>query len=236
MIKTLIIDDERLARARVARLLKDYDQFEVVGEAASGTDGIHMMHANPDLIFLDIEMPDMTGFEMLEKLENSPFIVFCTAYSQYALDAFDADAIDYLLKPYDEQRFRKTLEKVAAYMGIGLHVKGDYLEQIEVNERGFHSLLSMQDVRYIEAFGNYVKLHADRTFVWRSTLNNLADQLDPRRFIRIHRSIVVNQEWVRRVSYKGKNVYNLELDEGVIHSGRKYATDMRSRFTSPTFR
>lgn len=236
MIRTIIIDDEHLARARIARLLRSYDQFELVGEASNGKEGIKLMKTNPDVVFLDIEMPDMSGFEMLEQLSDPPFIVFSTAYSQYALEAFNADAIDYLLKPYDEARFMKMLEKVGAYMGISITKKGAYLNEIEVQERGFSHVLSLKDVRYIEAFGNYVKLHTDRSHVWRSTLNNLAGQLDPGKFVRIHRSVIVNYDWVQRVSYKGKNVFNLELDNAVVHSGRKYATSMRSRFASPAFR
>jgi len=234
MIRTLIIDDEALARARIQRLLGYYPDFQVVGQASNGREGLRLIQSMvPDLLFLDIQMPDMNGFDMLNISEDkSPFVVFSTAYSQYALDAFNADAIDYLLKPYDQQRFEKSLEKARKYIfqtksQVAPEI-GGYCSSFQLTEKGFLSNVDVSDIMYISSYGNYVKLHTKtKPYVYRSTMNEIMERLDPRLFIRVHRSTIVNVGCIDSLSYFGKKVYKLRIGENQIMSGRKYAETIK---------
>jgi two-component system LytT family response regulator len=235
MIRTLIIDDEALARARIQRLLGYYPDFQVVGQASNGREGLRLIQSMvPDLLFLDIQMPDMNGFDMLNISEDkSPFVVFSTAYSQYALDAFNADAIDYLLKPYDQQRFEKSLEKARKYIFNKNRSEdeteiGAYRSSFQLTEKGFLSNVDVSDIMYISAYGNYVKLHTKaKLHVYRSTMNEIMEQLDPSLFMRVHRSTIVNVGSIDSLTYFGKKVYKLRLGEDQILSGRKYAETIK---------
>ncbi len=236
MIRTVIIDDEPLARARIRRLIEPYEKFELIGEAGNGMQGIHLIKANnPDLIFLDIEMPDMNGFEMLERYESKqrPFIVFCTAYSQYALKAFDTDAIDYLLKPYDVERFERTIQKVVTYLHVASlrkdePLKENYLKEVVIIEKGLQTIIQLHDVDYIEAYGNYIKLyHGSERHIYRSTMNEFLKILDPSLFKRIHRSLILNTGAISGIIYKGKNVYSIKVAEKELVSGRNYASAIK---------
>jgi two-component system LytT family response regulator len=232
MIKTVIIDDEPLARARIRRLIGHYEEFQLVGEGGNGAEGIELIKLNtPDLIFLDIEMPDMNGFDMLSKheTEKRPFIVFCTAYSQYALKAFDADAIDYLLKPYDADRFDRTIQKVLTYLHVVSQHKTEqheeeYLKEVVIVEKGLQTIIPLHEVDYMEAYGNYIKLyHRNGRHIYRSSMNEFLKVLDPALFKRVHRSLILNTGAISNIMYKGKNVYLIEVAEKELISGRKYA-------------
>ena len=236
MIRTVIIDDEPLARARITRLIKQYKEFTIVGQAGNGSEGIVMIEKLiPDLVFLDIEMPDMDGFKMLNAghWEQSPFVVFCTAYSQHA---FEADAIDYLLKPYDAERFDRTLQKVRVYLEsaiqkkeIETEIKGkQFITEVIIIEKGMPTTVPLHDVRYIEAYGNYIKLHKGaKQYIYRSTMNEMFETLDPDLFQQIHRSLIVNTGAITGISYKGKNVYSINVEGNILLSGRKYASNIK---------
>ena len=232
-IRTLIVDDEALARLRIREFLAREEDVEVVGECADGEDALRMIAAcSPDLVFLDVQMPEMGGFEVMEALDphSMPSVVFVTASDEFALRAFDAHALDYLLKPFHRERLCTALDRVRAHLGRG---RSD-----DVDERLFSLLESIgprraslkrfvvrtgtkihfvrvEEVDWIEADGNYVRLHSGkRGHLLRATVSNLIGRLDPERFIRIHRSLIVNVDRLREVQTYGKGSFVLVMEDG----------------------
>jgi len=224
-IRALIVDDERLGRSRIATLLKPHDDVLIAGECKNGTEAVLFINDNkPDLIFLDVQMPDLDGFGVLDQadLGYSPFIIFATAYDRYALRAFDVHAIDYLLKPFDEERFdaaverarqqlqvRKTSDfnrKLTALLRDHHALPHDSDGSFEVKDRGRVHQIRADDVLWIQSESNYVHLHLkEGSFLYRSTMNETASSLDPQRFLRIHRSHIVNVAQVKSVRYLNRN-------------------------------
>jgi len=241
MIKTLIIDDEPLARFRIADLLKTDPDVHILGECKNGTEAIRHIHQKkPDLIFLDIQMPDFNGFEVVAQIKCDPLIIFVTAFDQYALDAFDVHAIDYLLKPFDDQRFFESLERAKRLIGLQqtsefkskllnlmqeFQAEPDqYLSVITLKDRGRTKQIALEDVLWIEADGNYLALNlSNERHLHRSTMNAFESEIDPTKFLRIHRSTIVNTAHIKDVQYLNNNEYQFELGNNhTLISGRLY--------------
>lgn len=241
-IRTLIADDEPLARARLINLLRNYDFVTVLGECSNGKETLKQIETyQPDLVFLDIEMPDFDGFEVLSKIaEPQPFIIFVTAYNQYALKAFDVHAVDYLLKPYDDERFGLALEHARKQISVRekafLHQKmvkmldsqqqaeQNALQTIEVKDRGRSHQVPVKDILYFEAEGNYLHLHLrERNYLIRQTMQGIGEMIAPENFLRIHRSILINVHYVEKVWYEGNSQYRFTLkNQRQLSSGRSY--------------
>jgi len=230
-IRTLIIDDEPLARRSVRRFLRNDPTIDVISECGDGQSAIDAIRSlRPDLIFLDVQMPEVDGFEVLRRvgLDRMPTVIFVTAYDRYALQAFDANAIDYLLKPFSHERFRRSLsrakERIAAQLNPHetrrivtvleqMHTQSPYVERLPVAENGRITFVKTQEIDWIEAEGNYARLHTrSRDHTIRETLSSLQCKLNPRDFVRIHRSAIVNVHRIREIQpwFHGYHVVVLE--------------------------
>ena len=236
----LIVDDEPWARKRIATLLKAEANIEIVGLSAGGAEAIRAIAERiPDLVFLDVQMPEVDGFDVIEAIgcERMPLVIFATAYDKYAIQAFDAQAIDYLLKPFDEERFKKALnrarkefkEKVpsaAALQGLLERVQRaqGFLRRLMVKSGGRVLFLRAGDIDWIEASANYVTLHTGKDcHILRTTMNALEPKLDPVQFVRIHRSTIVNLDRVREMQpwFRGEQVLILK-DGTQLNVGRSF--------------
>ncbi len=217
-IKTLIVDDEPLARERVRRMLQDEKDIAIVGECVGGLEAVETIERiAPDLVFLDIQMPQMNGFEVLQSIEppNVPVIIFVTAFDQYALKAFEFHALDYLLKPFSKDRLRSALNRVREQIQItqpntvderltallnDLKTENKYLERLLLKSSGRIYFVKTDEVDWIESAGNYAKLHVGReTHLLRETMSGLEESLNPENFLRIHRSCIVNIDRVKEL-------------------------------------
>lgn len=216
-IQTLIVDDELWARRRIASLLKAEPDIQLMGECSTGADAIRsILQLSPDLIFLDVQMPNMDGFEVLDSVppKQLPLVIFATAYDKYALHAFDVHAVDYLLKPFDEERFQKALNRARddfrqrnesaqdTLRALLESVRNDrkFLRRLVVKSAGRIIFVRSIDVDWLEASGNYVTLHVGReSHLFRTTMNALEPKLDPEQFVRIHRSAIVNLDRVKEL-------------------------------------
>jgi two-component system, LytTR family, response regulator len=241
-IRTLIVDDEPLARRRVRELLTKEADVEIVGEAPDGPSAVSLVRElTPDLLFLDIQMPELDGFGVLEEIgsRSVPALVFVTAYDRFALRAFEAHALDYLLKPYDDQRFASTLQRVRDQLrhrgadelegrvrDLLADVRGraSHLERLAVQSGSRTVLLPVDEIDWLEAEGKYVRLHVrEHAFLIRDTLTRLESALDSARFLRIHRSIIVNADRIHEVEAFFRGKYILFLRNGTqLESGRAY--------------
>lgn len=217
-MKTLIIDDERLAREELKSLLADFPELEIIGECANGKEGIKSIKKlNPDLIFLDIQMPEINGFEMLEQIDNCPKVIFVTAYDEYAIKAFEVNALDYLLKPVEPARLKETIGKILA--DTKAEEKGG--EKLGENDRIFIKdgekcwFVDLKDIRMFESEGNYVKVHFDkfRPLILRS-LNSLEEKLDEKLFFRANRKFIINLKKITNIENWFNGGLQVELEEG----------------------
>ncbi|HNR74120.1 MAG TPA: response regulator, partial [Cyclobacteriaceae bacterium] len=204
-MRALIIDDERLARKELAKLLEEHPSIEIVGEAMNADEAEQMINElNPDLLFLDIQMPGRTGFQLLESLESVPLVVFTTAYDEFALKAFEVNALDYLLKPIQAERLseaiQKIMEKERARIGRGPGKKLGLEDQVFVKDGERCWFVSLANIRYFESDGNYIKVYfdANRPMIHKS-LNALDDRLDERAFFRASRKHIINLSWVEGI-------------------------------------
>lgn len=249
-IRTWIVDDEPLARERVRTLLVGDPEIQVAGESANGADAARdlVLH-RPELLFLDIQMPELDGFELLRSLtpDATPTVVFVTAYDQYALRAFEVHAIDYLLKPYDRERFERALARAKATVRARRATEIDRrLEallsevrreprRIAVQVDGNVLLLRHEEIDWIEASGNYVKLHlGKRSLLHREPLKDFEARLDPARFLRIHRSMLVNLDRIRQLQPWFNGGLMVILEDGTeLQASRSAAERLRERFASP---
>ena len=204
MIKCIIIDDEPLARTIVLEYLLQHPQIEVVQECNDGFEGVKaIMQHQPNLIFLDIQMPKINGFEMLELIETPPAVIFTTAFDEFAMKAFDNNAIDYLLKPFGQERFDKAIEKwLAANAATEANTVGNLTNERErsaeensrvvVKTHNQIRIIPVHDIMYIEAYDDYVKIHtAEGLFVKKRTMASFENGLDAKEFVRIHRSYII---------------------------------------------
>lgn len=207
MYKAIIIDDEPLGRQLIESMLKSYERIEIVDRCCDGFEGFKAIQEHqPDLIFLDVQMPKVSGFEMLELLDNPPSVIFCTAFDQYAMKAFEAHAVDYLLKPISRERFDTAINKWLTLADakntaqiqplLNEKVYEGYQHRIVVKDNGKIRIIPSADIQYIEASDDYIKIVTkDGSYLKKATMNNIEQQLDPEQFVRIHRSylIPVNQ-------------------------------------------
>lgn len=246
-IKTLIVDDEPFARARIHKLLELHEDIAVTGECKNGKEALRMIADHkPDLVFLDIQMPDFTGFDVLSKSGTAhlPFIIFVTAFDQYALKAFDVHAVDYLLKPYDDERFNQALDYArrqivlkdkAALHGQMVELLEDFNMRtavsptaLEIREKGRVHQFSILDVYYVESQGNYVQLYlVNQRHLLRQTLQSFESSLTGLPFFRIHRSLLINANYLKAYRYNGNNQYLFTLkNEKQLVSGRSYREEI----------
>lgn len=203
MHKVIIIDDEPLARQLVNAFLQKHEGFEVVAECGDGFDGFKAIQEhNPDLIFLDVQMPKLNGFEMLELLEDKPSVIFTTAFDEYAMKAFEANAIDYLLKPIAKERFDKAIQKwqtvilsqqKQSFETLQVNnVYEGYQHRIVVKDNGLIRIIPADDIYYIEANDDYIKIVTkDGSYLKKSTLSQVEQSLNPQHFVRVHRSYII---------------------------------------------
>jgi two-component system LytT family response regulator len=232
-IQTLIVDDEPLARERIRTLLKAERDVRVVGECSDGRRAVKAIRRHkPDLVYLDVQMPEMDGFDVLDELkpEEMPVVIFATAYDKYALRAFDVHALDYLLKPFDRERFQTALER--AREQIGKRRNGDInqrlfslladrasgqkpAQRLVIKSGGRITFLRAEEIDWVEAAGNYLRLHVGKEeHLLRETMNGLEARLDPQHFLRIHRSTIVNLERVKQMQASFHGEYVVLLHDG----------------------
>lgn len=216
---TLIIDDERLARGEVRRALESYPEFKIVGEASHVDAAIDLIETKqPDIIFLDIHMPGKSGFDLLEELGTVPEVVFTTAYDQYAVQAFEVNALDYLVKPLREERFAKTIEKVK----FELKKKGGKKEapiashrKIFIRDREKVHFIALAEISLIESMDNYARLYfGDEKAMIKRSLNRLEEKLDPAVFFRANRSQIINTEYIKEIHPHFNNKLKIVLTTG----------------------
>ena len=239
-IRTLIVDDEPLARRSLRLLLEKDSQIEILDECRNGREAVKAINTlSPDLLFLDIQMPEMDGFDVLARTgpERIQAIIFVTAFDQYALKAFDVHALDYLLKPFDDERFAHALKRAKSQIEAreidrlsnrllalleereserkGSKHQKSYLTRLMVKVSSRVVLLKVEDVDFIEAEGNYAKLHVGRkAHLLREKMHDLEAQLDPAKFVRIHRSIIVNLERIKEMHPHFNGDYIVVLEDG----------------------
>ncbi len=241
----LIIDDELLARQIIRNYLKAYPDMTIAGECDNGLDAVQMIHdLKPDVIFLDIQMPELSGIEVLERLEYMPQIVFSTAFDEYAIRAFEINAVDYLLKPYDEDRFRVSIERIRNEAGnnqlpaeslmslMQSFKKAEYPERLLLPDNKKMIFVPVKDIQYIEAQENYVSVATDQNmYLVFQRLSELETKLDPQLFFRIHRSYVVNINHVASVQtyLKGSSEVILNNDKKLPLSRRR-VHELKERF------
>ncbi|HEY8969040.1 MAG TPA: response regulator [Puia sp.] len=210
MIRAIIIDDERLARNELKKLLMDFPEIEVIAEAANASEGVEKIDSlNPDLIFLDIQMPGKTGFDMLSELERAPNVIFTTAYDEYALKAFEVNALDYLLKPVEPKRLADALQKLQLEedkepisdhpISINRSILGEH-DQVFVKDGERCWFVKLSDIRLFESVGNYAKVYfgANKPLILKS-LNALEERLDEKVFFRANRKHIVNLRLIEKI-------------------------------------
>lgn len=239
-VRTLIVDDEQLARQRLHDLLDDRDDVHVVGEAADAPQAVDLIRSEtPDLVFLDVQMPSGSGLDVIRTIgpESMPVTVFVTAYDEYALDAFDLAAIDYLLKPFDDERFEQALTRAQKHIEANradvmshrlvqllehhedsaesTSDENSYLERIAVQKRGQVRIVPVDTITHITADGSYAELHTeDGMHLIREQLQTLEERLDPSDFYRIHRSTIVRLDEVEVIHRGGGGNYGVQLYDG----------------------
>jgi len=223
MIKILIVDDEPLAAGLVKEFLSAYPQFEVVAICHDGFEALKAIQLfQPELIFLDIQMPKITGFELLELLENPPAVLFTTAFDQYAVQAFDVKGIDYLVKPFSEARFAQAITRFLSQQktkivpeAMDYPVSEERNKRIVVRVKNEIKIIQTQEVRYFEAEDDYISIHTQEgKFLKKMTMKQLEESLDPEKFARVHRSFLVNLQEVAGLEPYEKESYLLRLRSG----------------------
>lgn len=243
MKKVIIVDDEAPARELIREYISEYKDLIVVGECNNGVDALKDIRTfRPDLILLDVQMPGMTGFEVLEHLDQVPEIIFSTAYDKYALDAFEVNAVDYLLKPYTRERFGKAIDKVLERDVPYLDKIQELAESLE-NQRnpGFTGKIFVQSGSHLVAVNtkDIIWLEADKDYTWLYTLEkkylsshglgNLERKLDQTQFIRVHRSSIVNLNYIQQID-KHSNSYDIIMNNGdTVRVSRSYMEEIKKR-------
>lgn len=225
-IKVIIIDDEPLARSIIIHYLSFHNDFEVIAECGDGFEAVKAItNHSPDLIFLDIQMPKITGFEMIELIENRPSIIFTTAFDEYAIKAFDQNAIDYLLKPFNKDRFDRAIQKFLLINqnpvplkieDIMINTSHHELEtRIVVKHLGNIKIIPIQEVICIEAYDDYVKIHTDENvYVKKQTMSFFEKILNPLLFTRVHRSFIVQVNKITKIEQNDKEIMMAVLKNG----------------------
>lgn len=222
--KVLLIDDEPLARQLMRRYLQDYEELEIAGEAGDGFEAYKLIQqTSPALLFLDVQMPRLSGFEMLELLDAPPAVIFTTAFDQYALKAFEAQALDYLLKPIDQERLDASVKKFltqampASTAAADWPLPDTYLQRIAVKDRDNIRIIPSSDILYVAASDDYIKIHTPTGhYLKKGTLSRLAGSLDPSQFVRVHRSFLIPVSQLRQIE-----PYEKESHLALLHCGAK---------------
>ncbi len=223
MIKTIIVDDEPLAAGLVSEFLRSYPQFEVVAVCHDGFEALKAIQLfQPELIFLDIQMPKITGFELLELLDSPPAVLFTTAFDQYAVQAFDAKGLDYLVKPFSEARFAQAIARFLSQHkakelpdAVDYPVSEERSKRIVVRVKNELKVIQVQEVSYVEADDDYISIHTgEGKFLKKMTMKQLEESLDPDKFARVHRSFLVNLQQVSGLEPYEKESYLLRLRSG----------------------
>lgn len=234
MKRALIIDDERLARSELKKLLGDFPEIEVVGEAVNAKDGLEKIETlNPDLLFLDIQMPDKTGFELLGELEKSPRVIFTTAYDEYAIKAFEYNALDYLLKPIEPARLADAVQKLRQeetekQAAVNTNKLFEH-DQVFVKDGDHCWFVKLSDIRLFESVGNYARVYFDdnKPLILKS-LNALEDRLDEKVFFRANRKHIVNMRMIEKIDTYFNGGLLLEMKGGEkIEVSRRQAVRFR---------
>ena len=250
-IRAMIVEDEPLARERIRLLLREEQDVEIVSECADGADGVAQIEKqNPDLLFLDVQMPEMDGFEVLQNIpaEKLPVVIFTTAFNQHAVRAFDAHALDYLLKPFKPARFKEAVQRARDHIAnkqAGTATRGllamlaerstaTQLTRIAVKTDEKILFVAVSDIDSIESAGNYVVAHVGKEeHVLRDTLTNLETKLPPAKFLRVSRSVIVNLERVKELQpmFRGESVVVLKNGRAIptTHSLREIQEKMEIR-------
>ena len=225
MIKTIIIDDEPLARSIVREYLQGYADIQIVQECNDGFEGVKAITEHqPDLIFLDIQMPKINGFEMLELVDQRPSVIFTTAFDEYAMKAFEAHAIDYLLKPFSKERFDKALQKWLAQRSttnnqskeISISNQPEERHRVVVKRGSNIIIIPVNQIHYFEAYDDYVKIHTkDGMNLKKKTMTHFENVLDATQFVRVHRSFIINIQELTRIEPMEKDNHVALLKSGV---------------------
>lgn len=242
---TIIIDDEAPARLGLLNLLKEFPEtFEVLDTAQNGTEAQQKIEVlNPDIIFLDIEMPGCTGFELLARLKTIPMVIFCTAYDQYSLEAFETNSIDYLVKPIKLERIEKTVQKLKTFhiksssdeilkvlKDISNRKEPKKMTSITVKKNDKIIFIKLEDISFFEADSNYTSIHSEQgIFLSTETIASLENKL-PDNFLRIHRGIIMNKDYVKEVQKYFNSRYIITLNDAKktsITSGRSYSESIK---------
>ncbi len=226
-LKVILIEDEELARDLLKSYIKDHPKIELIAECENGFEGVQKINElNPDLVFLDIQMPKITGFEMLELLDHKPEIIFTTAYDQFALKAFDYSAVDYLLKPFSKDRLMVAIDRVIDRIGNneGLAEKlekvSDFrveenLERVVVKDRHKINIIPVEKIRYIESLDDYVLIYTNEArYMKQKTMKFFEANLNQKNFIRIHRSYIVQVDNIAEIQQYEKESYIVILKDG----------------------
>ena len=237
-MRAIIIDDERLARKELNNLLENYPEIEIVDQAVNADEALEkIIQLDPELIFLDIQMPGKTGFELLEELEKVPKVIFTTAYDEFAIKAFDVNALDYLLKPIQEERLKDTINKVLAVQASALAERAqegvsEIKQQLGMNDQVFVKdgdrcwFISLKEIRLFESDGNYIKVYFDNVKpMIHKSLNALDEKLDERSFFRASRKYIINLSWIETIEtwFNGGLLVQLKGGEKVEVSRRQAA-------------
>jgi two-component system LytT family response regulator len=228
-ITVIIIDDESLARQIIRKFLSNHSEIEILAECSNGFEGVKKINElKPDLIFLDIQMPKLTGFEMLDLIDNPPIIIFTTAYDQYAISAFEVNAVDYLLKPFSSERFEEALQKTKHLLNNRMKQSDivkelirhnqetvEYLERIVIKDGSKIHIVPLDSIKYFEAQDDYVMVHSSEgNLLKQKTMKYFEEHLPPEDFVRIHRSYIIPVTRIKKIELVEKETYKVILDDG----------------------
>lgn len=253
-IRTVIVDDEPLARRGIRAQLKCEKDIEIISECRNGLEAVKALESQaPDLVFLDVQMPELDGFDVVDAIgvDRMPAVIFVTAYDRYALRAFDVHALDYLLKPFDDERFATAVQRARRQIkqknldDLSRRLQGllddlqtgrKYVERLVVKSAGRIFFLSVGEIDWIEAADNYVRLHTGReSHLLRETMNSLEKKLDPDQFLRVHRSRIVNARKIKELQPLFRGEYDIMLRDGTrVESGRGYRDRIQKLLTEPS--
>lgn len=253
-IRTVIVDDEPLARRGIRAQLKNEKDIEIISECRNGLEAVKALESQaPDLVFLDVQMPELDGFDVVDAIgvDRMPAVIFVTAYDRYALRAFDVHALDYLLKPFDDERFATAVQRARRQIkqknldDLSRRLQGllddlqtgrKYVERLVVKSAGRIFFLSVGEIDWIEAADNYVRLHTGReSHLLRETMNSLEKKLDPDQFLRVHRSRIVNARKIKELQPLFRGEYDIMLRDGTrVESGRGYRDRIQKLLTEPS--
>ncbi|RDY59760.1 LytR/AlgR family response regulator transcription factor [Flagellimonas nanhaiensis] len=247
-LRCIIIDDEYLARQRIIKLLEKHRNILVVAECRNGKEAIERIQLKePDFVFLDIQMPDFDGFAVLQKLQKIPYVIFTTAYDSFALKAFEINAVDYLLKPFDQERLDASIDRMQeikktnkAYelgeklSGLFKEIKQikdvDHRTDFTIKKNGRLLRISTEDVIFLKSEGNYLELHTDSAkHLYRATISAMEKELSAGEFLRVHRSLILSKRYIQSCRYMGNSYYKIRLKTGLeFTSGRSYKANIVS--------